>query len=68
MFSNFILPDDMIHQETLDRFKEKDLKKSFGFVQGLSNLGSEKFVNLSQNQELIQQVRIQENLMMLLLW
>ena len=48
MFSNFILPDDMIHQETLDRFKEKDLKKSFGFVQGLSNLGSEKFVNLSQ--------------------
>ena len=38
----------MIHQETLDRFKEKDLKKSFGFVQGLSNLGSEKFVNLSQ--------------------
>ena len=48
MFSNFILPDDMIHQETLDKFKEKDLKKSFGFVQGLSNLGSEKFVNLSQ--------------------
>ena len=48
MFSKFILPDDMINQKILDKFKEKDLKKSFGFVQGLSNLGSEKFINLSQ--------------------
>ena len=48
MFSKFILPDDMINQEILDKFKEKDLNKSFGFVQGLSNLGSEKFINLSQ--------------------
>ena len=48
MFSKFILPDDMINQEILDKFKEKDSNKSFGFVQGLSNLGSEKFINLSQ--------------------
>ncbi len=48
MFSKLILPDDMINQKILDKFKEKDLKKSFGFVQGLSNLGSEKFINLSQ--------------------
>ena len=48
MFGKFILPDEMINQEILSKFKEKDLKKSFGFVQGLSNLGSEKFINLSQ--------------------
>ena len=48
MFDKFILPDEMINQEILGKFKEKDLKKSFGFVQGLSNLGSEKFINLSQ--------------------
>ena len=48
MFDKFILPDEMINQEILSKFKEKDLKKSFGFVQGLSNLGSEKFINLSQ--------------------
>ena len=37
----------MIDPKIIDKFKEKDLKKSFGYVQGLSNLGSEKFINLS---------------------
>ena len=47
MFNIFILPENMIDQKIIDKFKEKDLKKSFGYVQGLSNLGSEKFINLS---------------------
>ena len=38
----------MINQKIIDKFKEKNLKKSFGYVQGLSNLGSEKFINLAQ--------------------
>ena len=48
MFRTFILPDEMINQKIIDKFKEKNLKKSFGYVQGLSNLGSEKFINLAQ--------------------
>ena len=48
MFRSFILPDNMIDPKIIDKFKEKDLKKSFGYVQGLSNLGSEKFINLAQ--------------------
>ena len=40
----FILPENMIDEEIIDKFKEKNLKKSFGYVQGLSNLGSEKFI------------------------
>ena len=48
MFRSFILPDDMIDPEIIDKFKEKDFKQSFGYVQGLSNLGSEKFINLAQ--------------------
>ena len=65
MFRSFILSDNMIDQKIIDKFKEKDLKKSFGYVQGLSNLGSEKFINLLKNQELIHLVLIQLNLMML---
>lgn len=49
MFRSFILPDNMIDPKIIDKFKDKDLKKSFGYVQGLSNLGSEKFINLAQN-------------------
>jgi len=48
MFRSFILPDDMIDPEIIDKFKEKDFKQSFGYVLGLSNLGSEKFINLAQ--------------------
>ncbi len=49
MFRSFILPDNMIDPKTIDKFKDKDLKQSFGYVQGLSNLGSEKFIKLAQN-------------------
>ena len=49
MFRSFILPDSMIDPQIIDKFKEKDLKQSFGYVQGLSNFGSEKFINLAQN-------------------
>ena len=49
MFRSFILPDNMIDPKTIDKFKDKDLKQSFGYVQGLSNLGSEKFMKLAQN-------------------
>ena len=48
MFRSFILPDNMINPKIIDKFKDKDLKQSFGYVQGLSNLGSEKFMNLAQ--------------------
>ena len=48
MFETFILNESMIEQNLIDNFKKKDLKKSFGYVQGLSNLGSEKFIYLAQ--------------------
>ena len=48
MFEIFILNENMIEQSIIDDFKKKDLKKSFGYIQGLSNLGSEKFINLAQ--------------------
>ncbi|MFL2895402.1 MAG: ABC transporter substrate-binding protein [Candidatus Pelagibacter sp.] len=48
MFETFILNESMIEQNIINDFKKKDLKKSFGYVQGLSNLGSEKFINLAQ--------------------
>ena len=48
MFNTFILPDGMIEEKIINNFKEKNLKKSFGYVHGLSNLGSEKFINLAQ--------------------
>ena len=48
MFRSFILPDNMIDTKIIEKFKDKNLKQSFGYVQGLSNLGSEKFINLAQ--------------------
>ena len=48
MFNTFILPDGMIEEKIINNFKEKNLKKSFGYVPGLSNLGSKKFFNLAQ--------------------
>tara|TARA_B100000575_G_scaffold37570_1_gene25379 strand:+ start:637 stop:1869 length:1233 start_codon:yes stop_codon:yes gene_type:complete len=48
MFRSFILPDNMIDPKIIDKFKDKNLKQSFGYVQGLSNLGSEKFMNLAK--------------------
>ena len=48
MFNTFILPDGMIEEDIINNFKEKNLKKSFGYMPGLSNLGSKKFVDLAQ--------------------
>ena len=48
MFNVFILSENMINEKIINNFKEKNLKKSFGYVLGLSNLGSEKFINLAQ--------------------
>ena len=48
MFNVFILPDDMIEDKVVDEFKNKNLKKSFGYLQGLANIGAEKFINLAQ--------------------
>ena len=48
MFSIFILSESMVDQKIIDDFKEKDLKRSFGYVSGFSNLGSEKFINIAQ--------------------
>tara|TARA_B100000963_G_scaffold133188_1_gene115949 strand:+ start:181 stop:1413 length:1233 start_codon:yes stop_codon:yes gene_type:complete len=48
MFRSFILPDNMIDPVIIDKFKDKDLKQSFGYVQGLSSLGAEKFINLAE--------------------
>jgi len=48
MFKIFILSESMVDQKIIDDFKEKDLKRSFGYVSGFSNLGSEKFINIAQ--------------------
>ena len=48
MFNTFILSDGMIEEKIINNFKEKNLKKSFGYVPGLPNLGSKKFVDLAQ--------------------
>ena len=48
MFNTFILPDGMIEEDIINNFKEKNLKKSFGYMPGLSNLCSKKFVDLAQ--------------------
>ena len=47
MFRSFILPDNMIDQKIIDKFKEKDLKKSFGYVQGLIKFRFRKIYKLS---------------------
>ena len=48
MFKRFILPDNMIDQEILNNFKNENLKKSFGYLQGLSTIGGDKFINLAK--------------------
>ena len=48
MFNIFILSENMVEQKIIDNFKKKDLRKSFGYVSGLSNLGSEKFIDIAQ--------------------
>ncbi len=48
MFKIFILSENMVDQKIIDNFKEKNLKRSFGYVSGFSNLGSEKFINIAQ--------------------
>ena len=48
MFNVFILSENMIDDKIIKNLQEKNLKKSFGYVSGLSNLGSEKFINLAQ--------------------
>ena len=48
MFNVFILSESMVDQKIIDNFKEKDLQKSFGYVPGFSNLGSEKFIDIAQ--------------------
>ena len=48
MFNIFIFSESMMVQEIIDTFKKKDLKKTFGYIQGFSSLGSEKFKYLAQ--------------------
>tara|TARA_Y100000816_G_scaffold288342_1_gene272740 strand:+ start:673 stop:1902 length:1230 start_codon:yes stop_codon:yes gene_type:complete len=48
MFNTLILNDEMIDQKTIKIFKEENLRKSFGYVHGLSNIGSNKFFKLAQ--------------------
>tara|TARA_B100000575_G_C23120688_1_gene648490 strand:+ start:254 stop:1477 length:1224 start_codon:yes stop_codon:yes gene_type:complete len=48
MFNIFILSDNIIEQKILSDFDERNLKKSFGYLPGLSNIGSEKFIDLAQ--------------------
>ena len=48
MFNVFILSESMVDQKIIENFKEKDLQRSFGYVPGLSNLGSEKFIDIAQ--------------------
>ena len=48
MFNIFILSETMVDQKIINNFKEKDLQRSFGYVSGLSNLGSDKFIDIAQ--------------------
>ena len=47
MFDIFILSENMIDEEIIKNLKRK-LKKSFGYLPGLSSIGSEKFINLAE--------------------
>ena len=49
MFNNFIFPEGMIDQKIINQFKKERQKKSFGYLQVFSNLGSKKFLNLAQS-------------------
>tara|TARA_B100001057_G_scaffold450980_1_gene493541 strand:+ start:1216 stop:2445 length:1230 start_codon:yes stop_codon:yes gene_type:complete len=48
MFDIFILSENMIDEEIIKNFKKENLKKSFGYLPGLSNIGSEKFKNIAE--------------------
>ncbi len=48
MFNTFILSESMIEEKIINNFKEKKFKKSFGYVPGLTNLGSKKFIDIAQ--------------------
>ena len=49
MFNNFIFPEGMIDQKIINQFKKERQKKSFGYLQVFSTLGSKKFLNLAQS-------------------
>ena len=49
MFKNFIFPEYMIDQKIINQFKKERRKKSFGYLQVFSNLGSKKFLTLAQS-------------------
>jgi len=48
MFDIFILSENMIDEEIIKNFKKENLKKSFGYLPGLSNIGSEKFKSIAE--------------------
>ena len=48
MFDIFILSENMIDEKIIKNLKEENLKKSFGYLPGLSSIGSEKFINLAE--------------------
>tara|TARA_B100000963_G_scaffold265095_1_gene233300 strand:- start:2360 stop:3592 length:1233 start_codon:yes stop_codon:yes gene_type:complete len=49
MFNVLVLSHKMVDQKIIDKFKEENLKKSFGYLHGLSNIGAEKFLGLAKN-------------------
>ena len=48
MFDIFILSENMIDEKIINNLKKDNLKKSFGYLPGLSSIGSEKFINLAE--------------------
>ena len=48
MFDIFILSEDMIIDKIIKNLKKDKLIKSFGYLPGLSSIGSEKFINLAK--------------------
>ncbi|MDA9706987.1 ABC transporter substrate-binding protein [Candidatus Pelagibacter sp.] len=48
MFDIFILSENMIDEEIVKNLKKDNLKKSFGYLPGLSSIGSDKFINLAE--------------------
>ena len=49
MFNRFIFPEYMVDQKIIEKFKKESQKKSFGYLQVLSSLGSKKFLALAQS-------------------
>ena len=48
-FDNFIFPENMVDKQIINQFKNEKMKKSFGYLQVFSNLGSKKFLSLAQS-------------------